>query len=705
MNPIKRTIRLLTLTATLLITLSAIHAGENLEPQTPNPPNGDAANLKPIPFEDQTPDGWLKARAELSFRRLQEPYFQWDNVSRVNFGPFPGDALGRAINGLTLLSQALNRPEPASLKEIMRRVPSLANPDGYLGPKLPESRANEDTMAGHNGYTYGLMEYALWTKDPETKESLRRMVANLFVPARAAIAGYRETSEAKVDWHLSGGDVGQLFTALDGMTRAYALVPSPEFKATIETAIVRYRTLDLVGLSAQTHAMLSAATGILRWYEMHHRTEDLAFAEALYKQYRALAMTETFENYNWFNKPQWTEACGVVDSFILTVNLWRLTGRPDYLEDAHLILFNGLLPGQLHNGGFGVGPCVGHATGVCRTKMHSEVPFCCSMRGGEGIARAIQYSYFKDKDTVVLPFYSNGTATLRFAEGTCKVRQETSYPHKGQVRLEVMESEVNKKKAWRFFVPSWAVKDSFEIRVNGKKAEPRLTNSFAEIELALVAGTIIEVSFEQKRGPRPAVQSSKAPGASQYFSGPLLLGSATDHAAEPLVPILDLLGPGDRGGEPYVYFPNGKPQPAVNADAARRAPNLADTAQVFRRDLPPDRVPAEVGKLFATLKQDRNLAICGFVWPSPQQVRQVVLQWPESGAMPKPEAIELRWSAAGEAHTAAQPGIIGNGRQWVYTLGKAPEGATVDGFVIAAKRADGIPQALAVPSIEILGKP
>ncbi len=705
MNPIKRTIRLLTLTATLLITLSAIHAGENLEPQTPNPPNGDAANLKPIPFEDQTPDGWLKARAELSFRRLQEPYFQWDNVSRVNFGPFPGDALGRTINGLTLLSQALNRPEPASLKEIMRRVPSLANPDGYLGPKLPESRANEDTMAGHNGYTYGLMEYALWTKDPETKESLRRMVANLFVPARAAIAGYRETSEAKVDWHLSGGDVGQLFTALDGMTRAYALVPSPEFKATIETAIERYRKLDLVGLSAQTHAMLSAATGILRWYEMHHRTEDLAFAEALYKQYRALAMTETFENYNWFNKPQWTEACGVVDSFILTVNLWRLTGRPDYLEDAHLILFNGLLPGQLHNGGFGVGPCVGHATGVCRTKMHSEVPFCCSMRGGEGIARAIQYSYFKDKDTVALPFYSNGTATLRFAEGTCKVRQETSYPHTGQVRLEVMETEVKKKKKWRFFVPSWAVKDSFEIRVNGKKIEPRLADSFAEIELTLVAGAVVEVAFQQKRGTRPAVQAELAKGATRYFDGPLLLGSATENADESLLPILDLMGPGGRSGEPYVYFPNGKLQPAVNADAARKAPNLADTAQVFRRDLPADQVSAELGKLFATLKQDRNLAICGFVWPSPQQVRQVVLQWPESGAMPKPEAIELRWSAAGEAHTAAQPGIIGNGRQWVYRLGKASEGATVDGFVLVAKSADGIPQALAVPSIEILGKP
>jgi hypothetical protein len=647
----------------------------------------------------------LKARAELSFRRLQEPYFQWDHVSRVNFGPFPGDAIGRTINGLTLLSQALNQPEPASLKDIMRHVPSLANPDGYLGPKLPESRANEDTMAGHNGYTYGLAEYALWTKDPAAKESLRRMVANLFVPARAAIAGYRETSEAKVDWHLSGGDVGQFFTTLDGMTRAYALVPSPEFKATIETAIERYRKLDLVGLSAQTHAMLSAATGILRWHEMHHRPEDLAFAETLYKQYRALAMTETFENYNWFNKPQWTEACGVIDSFILTVDLWRQTGRANYLEDAHLILFNGLLPGQLHNGGFGTGPCVGHATGTCRTKLHSEAAFCCSMRGGEGIARAIQYSYFQNKDTVVLPFYSNGTATLRFAEGTCKVRQETGYPHKGQVRLEVLESQLNAEKKWRFFVPSWALKDSFEIRVNGKKEKPRLADSFAEITLPIVRGTVVEVVFQQERGPRPAVQEELAKGATRYFDGPLLLGSATENTDESLTPILDLLAAGGRGGEPYVYFPKQKSQPAANAGTAGKAPNLAAGAQVFRRDRPTDSLPSEVGKLFGSLKHDQSLAIMGFVWPKPQNVRQVILQWPESGAMPKPEEVALRWSDAGGLHSASQPGIIGNGRQWVYTLGTTPEGIAVEHLVLAGKSARGIPDGLAAPEVEILGKP
>ena len=109
-------------------------AGENLERQPPKPPKQVGAELKPIPFADLTPGGLLKARAELSFRRLQEPYFQWDHVSRVNFEPFPGDAIGRTINGLTLLSQALHQPEPASLKEIMRRGPEVTNADGYLGP-------------------------------------------------------------------------------------------------------------------------------------------------------------------------------------------------------------------------------------------------------------------------------------------------------------------------------------------------------------------------------------------------------------------------------------------------------------------------------------------------------------------------------------------------------------------------------------------
>ena len=70
--------------------------------------------------------------------------------------------------------------------------------------------------------------------------------------------------------------------------------------------------------------------------------------------------------------------------------------------------------------------------------------------------------------------------------------------------------------------------------------------------------------------------------------------------------------------------------------------------------------------------------------------------------MPKPEEVEVRWSQAGEFHTVAQPGIIGNGRQWVYTLSKASQSATVDNLVVAARSAGVTLMSLGIPDVEIL---
>ena len=415
--------------------------------------------MKSIDFSDINIAGILKDRAELSLTRLQEEYYCWPSISKVNFTSCPGDAIGRTINGLTLLCMALHRPVPVNLQEIMRRLPELQNQDGYLGPTLPESRANEDVLAAHNGLACGLSEFVMWTKDDQASHMLTQVCDNLFIPAQKAIGQYRSDSQTvtvpleptmsqqkaigqyqsdsqtptSATWHLSGWDIGQLFLMLDGITRAYRLNPSPGLKSTIETMIDRYRGLDLVAIYAQTHAMLSATLGILRWYDIQHREADLAFATSLYQQYRDLAMTETFENYNWFNRPDWTEACAVVDSFLVATELWRLTGKCDYLADAHHILFNGLLPGQIVNGGFGTSPCVGatEKTGktIDRTKAHSEARFCCTMRGAEGFARAIQFGYMIDGDTIVVPFYAESTATLRLADGICVIGQTTGYPN------------------------------------------------------------------------------------------------------------------------------------------------------------------------------------------------------------------------------------------------------------------------------------
>jgi hypothetical protein len=413
-------------------------------------------------------------------------------------------------------------------------------------------------MAGHNGILCGLTEYIYWTNDEQIKIKLKSMVDQLITPVGNSIRFYRKDSEeaAKINWVLSGGDIGQLFLALDGMTRAYTVYPSQGLKETIVTAIERYQNLDLVAIGAQTHAMLSAATGILRWYEIQHRSKDLAFAEALYKQYRNLAMTETFENFNWFNRPEWTESCAVIDSYILTVNLWRSTGNASYLEDAHLIFFNGVLAGQLRNGGFGTSKCVSDQTGIYTVKEHAEAPFCCTMRGAEGLARGLQYAYFTENKTVTMPFYTANTATLRLGNGTCSISETTEYPYAGKVRFEVLDSRTSGKNQLNFFIPYWVIPNSFEIKVNGKPVRSQIKNSFAQIELALLTGTIIDITFKQRYGAEASLHPNRSNGGSRYFNGPLLLCSATEDAKEPFVPVMDLAQQITTNEPWFVYFPD-----------------------------------------------------------------------------------------------------------------------------------------------------
>lgn len=199
----------------------------------------------------------------------------------------------------------------------------------------------------------------------------------------------------------------------------------------------------------------------------------------------------------------------------------------EYLADAHHILYNGLLPGQVRNGGFGTSACVGarDAKGqlAVRAQAHSEAPWCCSMRGAEGISRAIQYGYFLDGDTAVLPFYADSTEALRFADGTFTIRQTTRYPYEGEVTLEVLDSTVADQKSLRCFIPPWTEPDSVSLTVRGKKIPFRVADSFATLT-GLSKGDVIDLSFKHTSGKQGVLHAGKLPGGHRYFRGPFASG-------------------------------------------------------------------------------------------------------------------------------------------------------------------------------------
>ena len=145
-------------------------------------------------------------------------------------------------------------------------------------------------------------------------------------------------------------------------------------------------------LRAQTHCTLTAARGMVRMYDVTGEPRYLSGARDIFNLYVfGGGMDAVFQNLNWWGRPDtWTEPCAIVDSLMLSGELYRVTGREMYRRCAARIFRNGLASSQREDGGAGTDTVVfrdqpGFAD--CDTlSLHGwEAPFCCSMRLAEGL--------------------------------------------------------------------------------------------------------------------------------------------------------------------------------------------------------------------------------------------------------------------------------------------------------------------------------
>lgn len=496
--------------------------------------------IKVVELEDVVPtEGLLLRRTNYTYDMYKR--YTAKHVLSLNYSTqpsdhaFPGDTIGRFIMSTTLLSRILHQPEPDSLKQVMAALPSMVNTEGYLGWIMPKDRADETGLANIM-WCNGLTEYCRWTKKPAAMAMDRNLVTNVILPVKEAYYYYYvpEKNDGKIKWVHCTGDTAQAFGIIDPATRAYSLFPSAELATEINELIRLYRKLDHVQIQAQIHAVLFSTRGILRWYELQGNPEHLEFAESLYRKYRAQAMTENYENYNWFGRPEWTEGCAIVDSLTVALKLWQLTGKSEYLEDAQLILFNGLLANQQGCGGdFGTNNCVGAKDDVL-LRHRGSAPFCCSVWGGKGFARSIQYSQFTKPDGLIVTIFGNNLITARLPDGDLTVKQTTGYPFAGGVKFEIIASASNKPRDLQLFMPSWIVPQTVKVSVNGEVIAAQIQKSYLTIRRPMKVGDRIDVAFQQAFRTVLPLYSDRMPGYHRYLYGPLLLG--LDTAKEQALP-------------------------------------------------------------------------------------------------------------------------------------------------------------------------
>ncbi|MBQ8401539.1 MAG: glycoside hydrolase family 127 protein, partial [Clostridia bacterium] len=213
-------------------------------------------------------------------------------------------------------------------------------------------------------------------------------------------------------------------------------------------------------IRVQTHATLTACRGILRLYEKDRDPEKLAFVQKIFRLYTEEGMTANYANYNWFGRPEWTEPCAIIDSFMIACQLYACTDKQKYAELAHKILYNGVYASQRPNGGFGTDTCTG-ADGLPDSDLLVcscyEAYWCCSMRGGEGLASVSRYSILEltaeeaaEKNscpnTAVVLYPADGTYTVHGV----KILVRTSYPMPGKTTFRILENPGNKPLALTF---------------------------------------------------------------------------------------------------------------------------------------------------------------------------------------------------------------------------------------------------------------
>lgn len=347
----------------------------------------------------------MDKRLEKNFERLgQEPYTM-PTLFRPKDYDWPGDWEGRALLAFCRLYALTGQKLPA-MDDMINQLSDKTNAHGYFGAEYDGSVIDEQQLSGHSWYLRGLMAYYELFQSQQVLNYAHQTVHHLFLPALAQYSTYPtdrsggdggvygHIAQTQGHWRLST-DIGCAFIPIDGLAHYYAATEDEELKAPLEQMIDQFMQLDKRQLKMQTHATLTAARGILKFYEAVGEEKYLQYAIDLFNLYTTYGMTATYENYNWFEREQddiWTEPCAVADSLILALELYRLTQEEKYRVLARRIWFNGLQFCQRVNGGCGPNSCVNAQKPYLKIYYYEAVQ-CCTMRYSEGL-----YWYSKYQD-------------------------------------------------------------------------------------------------------------------------------------------------------------------------------------------------------------------------------------------------------------------------------------------------------------------
>ena len=505
------------------------------------------------------PAGLLAHRVKLTADRLLSgrvpefsPEFVLADVALTperRFNEYSGDLSGRYIGALALLPTA---DSPARLRGLVSQLAQHQRSDGRFGQADLVFKAGEigprhmALLWGNGRLLVGLLEYYEQSRDAKILEVSRRLGEFL-------LGVRRECSDPAVLKKLEGqGASGYIcFTQL--IEPLVLLKRATGDGSLLQAASSIVPLLQPRGIQ-HAHGYLSTLRGIMMLYEETRDPKQLAFVEEAFAGLlQSPDYTEFGSVLEYFGlrsaghgasdlstivqnsgKDPRDEGCGHADFLRLSLQLWRQTGKLEYLERAEKCLWNGFYFNQFPTGDFGHHVCAG--PGVKPTDNVARAWWCCTMHG---------YRTFPDVLESVVTESGQGIRVNLLEEVDwsgenvgLKLRRSPrqSKPLDWGLSLEVTRAPGGSRLI-AVRVPGWAERTEFLL--NGKPTPVAVTDGYAKLQRAWAGGDRLDIVFRCRLalqlpdGRRMAASDlTPSPVRGLLMLGPWLM--AVDSVRDPL---------------------------------------------------------------------------------------------------------------------------------------------------------------------------
>jgi len=526
--------------------------------------------------------GELAERIRLTAERLTHggrPEYTRDFVvadvaldQRRRFWEFSGDLSGRYLEALSILPVA-GGPD---LRSLVADILRYQRPDGRFGDPALRYEAAEIALPhmallwGNGRLLVGLLQYHAASGDPAVLQAARRL-ADFLVGIRAQAADPAVAKRVEGQGAFGIVCFTQLVEPLVGLAR---VTGDARY---LEAARQIAPSLGPRGIQ-HAHGYVTTLRGLLDLATHTKDAEVLARVERLYAELVASPdlcwMGGVLEYFGW-EDPSVTaeqrkplvaasgdgprdEGCGIADFLRLSLGLYRVTGRVDYLDRAERCLLNHLYFNQFTTGDFGSRTFF--KDGTKPTENVDRAWWCCTMHGYRAFADVLRSVVREDAGTARVDLYVD--ANWQGAGLSLALRQRPLSALRSLAVVEVREASGQAALAFRR--PSWA--QSVRVTLNDVAEPASDGGAYLALSRPPRAGDRVQVAFEhrvlvetrERRRLAPAEIAEPTEGL--LFVGPLLY--AADDGLEPLFfgePWLsgNVVGVPDRPSAPGPATPQG----------------------------------------------------------------------------------------------------------------------------------------------------